>query len=129
MLTPSVPDAYRKDQESDQLGSSSRCGSQRCGLCEIGIFAKLNKFSSFTIIFKYHIFRPLNCISVNVIYKKDCTLCKLGYVRFTLKQAPTRWAKHKYDIRNSRIEQSALTDHLHKGVHHKQSFEQKLGNL
>ena len=27
------------------------------------------------------------------------------------------------------MEQSGLTDHLHKGVHHNQSFEQKLGNL
>ena len=44
-------------------------------------------------------------------------------------QARTRWAKHKYDIKKSRIEQSGLTDHLHKVVHHNQSFEQKLGNL
>ena len=29
----------------------------------------------------------------------------------------------------SRLEQSGLTDHLHKEVHHNQSFEQKLGNL
>ena len=29
-----------------------------------------------------------------------------------------RWAKRMYDIKNSRIEQSGLTDHLHKGVHH-----------
>ena len=41
----------------------------------------------------------------------------------TSKQAHTRWAKHKYDIKNSRKEQSELTDHLHKGV------EQKLENL
>ena len=32
-------------------------------------------------------------------------------------------------IKKSRIEQSGLTDHLHKGVHHNQSIEQKLGNL
>ena len=38
-------------------------------------------------------------------------------------------SKHKYDIKNSGIEQSGLTDHLHKGVHHNQSFEQKLGNV
>ena len=71
-------------------------------------------------------FRPLNCISVNVIYQIDCILRKLGYVGSTSKQARVRWAKHKYDIK---IEQSGLTDHLHKGVHHNQSFEQKLGNL
>ena len=69
------------------------------------------------------------CISVNVIYKIDCILCKLGYVRSTSKQARVRWEKHRCDIKkNSRIEQSGLTDHLHKGVHHNQSFEQKLGN-
>ena len=32
-------------------------------------------------------------------------------------------------IKNSRMEQSELTDHLHNGMHHNQSFEQKLGNL
>ena len=74
-------------------------------------------------------FRPLNCISVNVIYKIDCILCKLGYIESTSNQARTRWVKRKYDIKNSKIEQSGLTDHLHKGVHHNQSFEQKLGNL
>ena len=45
------------------------------------------------------------------------------------KQARTRGAKHKYDIKNSRTEQSGLADHLHEGVHHNQSFEQNLGNL
>ena len=138
MLAPSVPYPHRKDRkdrkerkdrEVNQLGSCSRCGSQRCGLCKIGIFVETNKFCSFTVRFKYRIFRPLNCISVNVIYKIDCILCKLGEIGSTSKQACTRWAKHKYDIKNSRIEQSGLTDHLHKEVHHNQSFEQKLGNL
>ena len=32
-------------------------------------------------------------------------------------------------IKNSRTKQSGLTDHLHKGIHHDQSIEQKLGNL
>ena len=36
ILVPSVPYAHRKDQEVNQLGSCSRCGSQRYGLCEIG---------------------------------------------------------------------------------------------
>ena len=66
---------------------------------------------------------------VNVLYKIDCILCKLGYIGSASKQARTRWAKHKYYIKNSRIEQFGLTDHLHKGVHHNQSFEQKLRNL
>ena len=57
----------------------------------------------------------------------DCVLCKLGYIGSTSKQARTRWAKHKYDIKNIRKEQSGLTDHLHKGVHHNQSLEYKLG--
>ena len=56
-------------------------------------------------------------------------MCKLVHIWSTSKQARTRWAKRKYDIKNSRIEQSGLTDHLHKGVHHSQSFEQKLRNL
>ena len=129
MLAPSVPYAHRKDREVNQLDSCSRCGSQRCGLCKIGILVETNKFCSFTIRFKYRIFRPLNCISVNVIYKIDCILCKFGYIRSTSKQARTRWVEHKYDIKNSRIGQSGLTDHLHKGVHHNQSFDQKLGNL
>ena len=129
MLAPSVPYAHLKDREVNQLGSCSRCGSQRCGLCKIGILVETNKFCSFTIRFKYHIFRPLTCISVNVIYKIDCTLCKLGYIGSKSKQARTKWAKHKYNIKNSRIEQSGLTYHLHEGVHNNQSFEQKLGNL
>ena len=129
MLAPSVSYAHRKDRELNQLGSCLRYGSQRCGLCKIGILAETNKFCSFTVRFKYRIFRPLNCISVNIIYKIDCILCKLGYIGSTSKQARTRWAKHKHDINNSRTEQSGLTDHLHKGVHHNQSFEQKLGNL
>ena len=70
MLAPSVPYAHRKDREVNQLGSCSRCESQRCGLCEIGILVEANKFCSFTVRFKYRIFRPLNCISVNVIYKR-----------------------------------------------------------
>ena len=64
------------------------------------------------------------------MYKIDCILCKLGYVGSTSRQARVRWAKQKYDTRNSRIEQSGLTDHIHKGftiVNH--SLEQKLGNL
>ena len=125
ILAPSVPYAHRKDRE----GSCSRWGSQRCVLCKTGILVETNKFCSFTVRFKYRIFRPLNCIFVNVIYKTDCILCKLGYIGSTSKQARTRWAKHKYDIKNSRIEQSGLTDNLHKGVHHNQSFEQKLGKL
>ena len=129
MLAPSVPYAHRKDREVNRLGSCSRCGSQRCSLCKIAILVETNKFCSFTVIFKYRIFRPLNCISVNVVYKIDCILCKVGYIGSTSKQARTRWAKHKHDIKNSRIEQSGLTDHLHKGVYHNQSFEQKLGNL
>ena len=32
-------------------------------------------------------------------------------------------------IKNSRIEQSGSTDHSHEGVHHNQSFTQKLRNL
>ena len=123
MLAPSVPYAHSKDREVNKLGSCSRCESQRCGLCKIGILGETNKFCSFTVRFKYRIFKPLNCISVNVI------LCKLGYIGSTSKQARARWAKHKYDIKNSRIEQSGLTDHLHKGVRHNQSFERKLGNL
>ena len=77
MLAPSLPHAHCKDREVNQLGSCSRCGSQRCGLYKIGILVETNKFCSFTVRFKYHIFRPLNCISVNVIYKKECILCKL----------------------------------------------------
>ena len=69
-LAPSVPYAHRKDREVNQLGSCSRCESQRCGLCKLGILVETNKFCSFTIRFKYCIFRPLNFISVNVIYKK-----------------------------------------------------------
>ena len=95
----------------------------------MGILVATNKFCSFTVRFKYRTFRPLNCISVNVIYKIDCILCKLSFIGSTSKQARTKWAKHKYDIKNSKIEQYGLTDHLHKGVHHNQSFEQKLGNL
>ena len=129
MLAPSVPHAHRKDREVNQLGSCSRCGSQRCGLHKIGILVENNKFCGFTIRVKYRIFRPLNCISVNVIYKIDCILYKLGYIVSMSKQARTRWAKHKYDIKSSIIEQSGLTVDLHKGVYHNQSFEQKLGDL
>ena len=123
MIDPQNPMLIAKDREVNQLGSCSRCGSQRCGLCKIGILVETNKFCSFTVRFKYRIFRSLNCISVNVICKIDCILCKIGYIVSTSKQGCTRWEKHKYDIENSRIEQSGLTDHLHKGVHHNQSFE------
>ena len=105
MLAPSVPYAYRKDQKLNQLGSCSRCGSQRCVCCKIGISAETNKFCGFTVRFKYRIFRPLNCISVNVIYETDCISCKLGHVGSTSKQARRKLATHKYDIKNSRKEQ------------------------
>ena len=97
MLAPSVPYAHRKDREVNQLGFCSRCGSQRCGLCKRSFSLENNKFCSFTVRFKYRIFRTLNCISVNVIYKTDCILCKLSYIGSTSKQASTRWEKHKYD--------------------------------
>ena len=64
---PSVPCAHRKDQELNQLGSCSRYGSQRCGLCEIGILDGIDKFCSLTNRFKYRIYRHLSCISVNII--------------------------------------------------------------
>ena len=67
MLAPALPYTHRKDREINQSGSCSRCGSQRCGLCKISILLETNKFCSFTVIFKYRIFRPLNCISANVI--------------------------------------------------------------
>ena len=85
MLAPSVPYAHRKDKQFNQLGSCSRCGGQRCGLCKIGILPETNRFYSFTARFKYRMFRPLNCISVNVFYKIYCILCNLGYVGSTSK--------------------------------------------
>ena len=66
MLTPSVPYDHRQDREANQLGSCSRSECQRCGLCKIGILVETNKFCGFTVRFKYHIVRPLNCISVKV---------------------------------------------------------------
>ena len=74
MLAPSVPYAHRKDKQLNQLGSCSRCIGQRCGICKMGILAETNKFCSFNVIFKYRIFRPLNCISVHIIYKIECIL-------------------------------------------------------
>ena len=53
MLASSVPYAHREGQESNQLGSCSRCGNQRCGFCKLSILAKTNKFCSFTVRFKY----------------------------------------------------------------------------
>ena len=105
MLALSVLYAHCKDQESNTVGSCLRCESQRCDLSKIGILTETNKFCSFAIRFKYRIFRPLNCVPVNVIYILDRSLCKLGYVESTLKQGRTRWATHKYDIKNSRTEQ------------------------
>ena len=55
MLAASVPYAHRKDREGNQSGSCSRCGSQRCGLCKIGILVETNKFRSFTVRFKCRI--------------------------------------------------------------------------
>ena len=46
MLAPSVPYAHRKDKQVNQLGSCSKCGGQRCGLCKVGILAETNKFCS-----------------------------------------------------------------------------------
>ena len=86
MLASSVPHAYRKDKQLNQLGSCSRCGGQRCGLYKVGILAEKNKFCGFTIRLKYRIFRSSNCISINIIFKINCILCKLGYVRSTSKQ-------------------------------------------
>ena len=68
-------------QQLNQSGSCSRCGGQRCGPCKIGILAETKKFCSLTVRFKYRTFRSLNCISVNAIYKMDCTLGKLGLHR------------------------------------------------
>ena len=107
----------------------SKCYDQRCGLCKVGISEETNRFSNFTIKCKYHIFRQLNCTSFNINYKIDCVLCKLGYVSSTSKDARNRWSKHKYDIKNHRIEHSGLVDLLHKGLHQDQCFEQNLEYL
>ena len=77
-----------------------------CGLRKIGILAETSRLSSFTAKHKYHIFRQLNCTSINTIYKIDYVLCNLGYVGSTSRDARNRWLKHKYDIKNHRIEQS-----------------------
>ena len=127
ILAPAVPHAHR--QKRKKKGACSKCYKQRCGLCKIGILVETNRFSSFTVKHKYHIFRQLNCISINIIYKIDCVLCKLGYVGSTSRDARNRWSKHKYDIKNYRIEQSGLVDHLHKGSHENQCFEEKLEYL
>ena len=74
MLTPSVLYAHCKDKHLNQLGSCSKCSGQRCGLCKVGISVETNRFCSFTVRFKYRIFRPLDCIFVNVIYKVDSIL-------------------------------------------------------
>ena len=98
-------------------------GRYRVVFLKKGILAQANKFCSFTLL-------GLQFVSAeNVNYKIDCIFRKLGYVGSTSKQARTTWEKHKYDIKSRRIGQCGLTNHLHKRVHHNQSFEQKLGNL
>ena len=54
-----VTSESNKDKQLNQLGSCSKCDGQRCGLCKIDILAETNKFLSFTVRFKYRIFRPL----------------------------------------------------------------------
>ena len=44
ILVPAVPCTHCKDREVNQLGSCSRCRSQRCGLCKIGILVETNNF-------------------------------------------------------------------------------------
>ena len=51
---------------------------------------------------------------------------QISYVGSTSRDARNRWSKHKYHIKNHRTEQSGLVDHLHKGLHQNQRFEQKL---
>ena len=84
-----------------EKGACSNYYNQRCGLCKIGNLVETNKFGSFTVKHKCHILRQLNCISINIIYKIDCVLYKLGYVGSSSKDARNRWSKHKYDIKNS----------------------------
>ena len=55
MLEPLAPYAHRKDKQLNQLGSCSRCGGERCGLCKRGILAETNKFCNFPLRFKYRI--------------------------------------------------------------------------
>ena len=76
-----MPHAHREKRKGK--GACSKCYNQQCGLCKIGILAETNRFSSFTVKHKYHIFRQLNCTSINIIHKIDCVLCKLGYLRPT----------------------------------------------
>ena len=51
MLAPSVPYAHRKAKQLNQLGSCSKCGGQRCGLCKVRILAVTNKFCDLKIVF------------------------------------------------------------------------------
>ena len=46
-----------------------RCGSQRCGLCKIGILVETKNFFTFTVRFKCRIFRPLNMYTADNICK------------------------------------------------------------
>ena len=65
ILAPAVPHAHR--QKRKEKGACSKCYNQRYGLCKIGNLAETNRFSRFTVKHKYHIFRQLNCISINII--------------------------------------------------------------
>ena len=121
ILAPAVPHVHH--QKRKEKDACSKCYNKRCGLCKISILAETNRFSSFTVKHKYNIFRQLNCISINIIYKIDCVLCKLGYVGSTSRDTRNRSSKHRYSIKHHKIEQSGLVDHLHKGFHENQCFE------
>ena len=123
-LAPAVPHPHCHERK--KKCACAKCYNQRCGSCKISILAETNRFSSFAIKHKYHIFRQLNCTSIDIIYKIDCVLCKLGYAGSTSRNARNRWSKHKY---STKMEQSELINHLHKGLHQNQCFEQKLEYL
>ena len=58
-------------ESTKKKGACSKCYNHRGGLCKIGVLAETNKFSNFTVKLKYHIFRQLNCSSIDIIYKVD----------------------------------------------------------
>ena len=127
ILAPAVPHAHR--QKGKEKGACSKCYNQRRGLCKIGILAETDRFSSFTVKRKYHIFKQLNCTSINIIYKIDCVLCKLGYAGSTSRNARNRWSKHKYDIKIIGLNNLGWLIICNKGLHQNQCFEQKLDDL
>lgn len=91
-------------------GGSYKCYDKRCGTC-----SNINETDSIRITTTgevFHIRKPMNCKSKNVLYLITCNKCKAQYTGKTHSTLAKRFTVHRQQIRHKEYRQLGLSRHL-----------------